>query len=45
MVVCTCHPSYEGGISRRVEVQASQDINMRPYLKKYLKQKGLGTPA
>jgi hypothetical protein len=32
-VVHTCHPSYAGSISRRNVVQATRDINVRPYLK------------
>jgi hypothetical protein len=33
MVVCTYHPSYIESINRRIMVQASHGINMRPYLK------------
>jgi hypothetical protein len=41
-MLCTCViPSYAGSIKRRILVQASQNINIRTYLKKS-KQKRLG---
>jgi hypothetical protein len=33
VVVCTWHPSYSGGRSRRIKIQASLGKNMRPYPK------------
>jgi hypothetical protein len=36
-VVHTCNRSYSGNLSRRIVVQVSLYINMRPYSKKYLK--------
>jgi hypothetical protein len=41
MVEDTCNPSNVGGIGRRIPVQASLGINMRPYLKNKAK-KGWG---
>jgi hypothetical protein len=31
MVWCSCHPSCAGSINRRIAVQASPGINVRPY--------------
>jgi hypothetical protein len=39
VVFHACHPSYVGGINRRISVQVSQDKNMRPYGKQ-LKHRG-----
>jgi hypothetical protein len=33
IVACAGHPSYVGDVNRRMGVQASLCINMRPYLK------------
>jgi hypothetical protein len=33
VVACTCHPSYEGRVKRRIEVQTNPGINARPFLK------------
>jgi hypothetical protein len=33
VVECTCHPNYAGSINRRIMVQSSPSINVRPYLK------------
>jgi hypothetical protein len=40
LLVCTCHPSYMGSISRRISVQASWGINKRPYSKNNLSKPG-----
>jgi hypothetical protein len=31
MVACSCHSSYEGGVNRRIMVQAGPGKNARPY--------------
>jgi hypothetical protein len=33
VIVCACHASYPGSINRRMTAPASQNINVRPYLK------------
>jgi hypothetical protein len=35
---CTCHPSYVGGITRRIDVQAGAVKNKRPYWKNKAKR-------
>jgi hypothetical protein len=33
MVACACYPNYVGNINRKITVQASWAINVKPYLK------------
>jgi hypothetical protein len=40
-----CHPSYTGSLNRRIAVQASPDINVRPFPKKITKAKRAGGVA
>jgi hypothetical protein len=42
VVVHACHPSYVGGVSRRIAVQASPGKKHETLSEKQLKQKGLG---
>jgi hypothetical protein len=43
MVVLACHPTYMGSIDRRIMVQASKSLNMRPSQKSSLKAKKVGS--
>jgi hypothetical protein len=42
MVVCICHPSYAGGISKGLRSRPSQAKKHQTLLEKQLKYKGLG---
>jgi hypothetical protein len=41
-VVCTCHSSYTGSTDRRITVQASLVINVRPIFKKIKEKRARG---
>jgi hypothetical protein len=42
MVVHSCYPRYSGNIKRRITIQLSLDLNLRPFLKKLPKAKRAG---
>jgi hypothetical protein len=45
MGIHLCHPSYVGSLNKKVSIQVSPVITMRPYLKKINKAKRAGSMA